>query len=41
MKLLTANKKRKINRQKLRDLPSQFHDIISLEDVNFPNLDDV
>lgn len=31
----------KIYRQKLRDLPSQFYDIINLEDVTFPEVDDV
>lgn len=31
----------KIYRQKLRDLPAQFYDIINLEDVKFPEVEDV
>ena len=31
----------RIYRQKLRDLPAQFYDIINLEDVTFPEVDDV
>ena len=31
----------RIYRQKLRDLPAQFYDIINLEDVTFPEVDNV
>jgi len=40
---LTEEQKEKyrIYRQKLRDLPAEFYDIINIEQVEFPRLDDV